>query len=149
MFVDNAIAIRVAYMLVSDYKDWPAFEDGTIDEDGKFLKEPKTEAQRDNWTPLHRLVWRIRSLLAKAPGGESQLARLGTTYLLMKESENFEPILEDLEEQVLAIIEETGIGAVAGANVGSDEGLGTVKKLKDTTTIVRRKSFKDFGTRKT
>jgi hypothetical protein len=139
--VDNAIAARVAYLIVTEYKDWPACKDGTIDETGKFLEEPKTEKERDNWTALHRLVWRLREILAKAPGGESKIARLGSTYLLMKESENYEPIVADLEKQLEDIIEESGIGCVAGANVGNDEGLGTTKRGK----LVKRKSFKEFS----
>lgn len=138
-FIDNALAARVAYLLVTDYKNWPAFKDGVIDEKGNLVREPKTEKERDDWTALHRMVWRLRQLLAKMPGGDSKLAQLGTTYFLMRES-NYEPILNDLEEQLLDIIEETGIGAVAGANVGPDEGLGTTNKGK----ITRRKSYREY-----
>lgn len=138
-FIDNAIAIRVAALLVSDYKTWDACKSGIISEKGEFLREPKTEAERDSWTALHRMVWRLRQLLAKLPGGDSKLAQLGTTYFLMRES-NYEPMLDELEQQILDIIEETGIGAVAGANVGPDEGLGTTNKGK----IIRRKTYKEY-----
>lgn len=140
MFVDNAVAARVAYLLTVPYESWPAYKQGLIDKEGKKLREPKTEAERDAWTPLHRMIWRIRTLLAKAPGGASGLARLGATWLMMRENNS------DLEAQIdelLLMAEDTGIGAVAGANVGPGEGLGTTKKMP----LVRRKpktKFKDW-----
>jgi len=139
--VDTAIAVRIAYLLTTNYENWPAYQYGIIDKKGKLLKQPSSTEEKEAWTPLHRLVWRIRQLIAKLPGGDSLLARLGTTYFLMKENKEWEPVLKVQLKKIIELYEETTTANVAGANVNPGEGLGcTVSKRK--TLIIRRKQLK-------
>ena len=86
--VDNAVALRVLYLLVTPFDKWPAYHEGIIDKDGNALKN----AQSFNWTMLHRLVARLKMLLGKLPGGKTKVASYLAAYLLVKENMNTEHI---------------------------------------------------------
>jgi hypothetical protein len=81
-FVDNAIATRILYLLNLPFQQWPAYRQGIIDHDGKIVKQKES----DDWTMLHRLVARLKMLLAKIPGGNSHLGTMLASYLLVKEN---------------------------------------------------------------
>ena len=54
-----------------------------LDENGKKRKDFNTnstddrEAYRSHYTPFHRLVFNLKKIMAKAPGGSSVVARYG------------------------------------------------------------------------
>lgn len=83
--VDNAIALRIVYLLQKPFRDWPAYKQGIIDDDGTILKR-KTDSP--DWTMLHRLVARLKLMLGKLPGGSTRAASLLAAYLLVRESIN-------------------------------------------------------------
>jgi len=93
-YVDNAIAARVIYLLVTPFDQWPAFKEGIIDAEGHVM-QPTVKS--DNWTMLHRLVSRLKILLGKIPGGSTQIASVAAAYLLVKEGLNESYSDEDLE----------------------------------------------------
>ena len=135
--VDNLIAFKILYMLVTPFEKTQAFKMGVIDKDGKVLVKIKdqTHEQKQAYDLLDRLVFSLKNLLGKLPGGKSQIASLAAAYYLVKESyENGLPINEQraknifnlidegiilVEEQLmieefLEVMEEMGAGAVAG-----------------------------------
>ena len=74
---DTFITYRIISTLVTDWKDQPAFEQGIIDEKGKLLKKSntlKTKDEKDSYTLFHRLVFNLKRLIQKLPGGSSKLA---------------------------------------------------------------------------
>jgi hypothetical protein len=82
--VDNAIALRIIYLLTKPFTDWKAYKEGIIDGNGRVIKK----ANSDNWTMLHRLCARLKMILATIPGGGSRLATAIAAYMLVKENLN-------------------------------------------------------------
>lgn len=121
--IDNAIAVRIIYLLTLPFDEWPAFKEGIIDKNGKLISD-KDDIDSDNWTMLHRLVWRMKIMLAKVPGGQSQISTFAAAYALVREC----------KEQGISINEE----GVTPAN--NTSGIAP----KDNKVILKkRKTFKD------
>ena len=66
-------------------EDKKAFEEGIIDADGKRIKTYKkgTEAYKEYYTPFHRLVFNVKRLMSKVPGGGSRLASYAAALYLI------------------------------------------------------------------
>lgn len=155
-YVDNLIAFRVLYSLVTPFEKTEAFKRGVIDKEGNVLIKAKdrTQEQKDAYDVLDRLVFSLKRLLGKLPGGKSQIASLAAAYYLIKEAyENSIPLNEQrvknilhivdegvilaeeqiLVEQFLSIVEEIGAGTIAnttGAAVSTDQPVVNLKKSK-------------------
>lgn len=96
--IDNTIALRIIWLLVRAFTSWDAFKLGLIDENGERTDKPvKSEKEKDSWTMLHRLVARLKRIVALAPGGKSLLARLTAAYLLVRESQELGVTFSDQE----------------------------------------------------
>lgn len=161
--VDNLIAYRVLTMLVTPFTDTKAFKLGIIDAKGNTLRkttELKTTEEREEFTYLHRLVFNIKKILLKLPGGDSKIKNIIAALWLIKEyyqsgdrttsllEGKLKTIVEKLDEGVILVeeevevkrflqyISEDGIGAVptnttAGVAGLSKETGGPVIKKKD------------------
>jgi len=84
-FVDNIIAYRILSMLVKNFEDTEAFKLGIIDKTGKSLKKPQTSREHNAYTYLHKLVFNMKKIINRLPGGESKLKSLVTALFLIKE----------------------------------------------------------------
>lgn len=87
--VDNLIAFRVLRLLTMNFSETTAFKLGIIDENGnslKSLKDLRTQEEKDSYSMLHRMVFRLKKLLAKLPGGENKISSFAAAYWLVKES---------------------------------------------------------------
>lgn len=104
-FIDNAIAVRIIYLLVTPFTEWDAYKDGTIDENGVALKKGGDITNRENWTMLHRLVARLKRILAKIPGGSSKIASYAAAYLLVREALEDKKEYANLEEMYVTLLE--------------------------------------------
>jgi hypothetical protein len=105
--VDNLIAFRILRMLVTPFNETEAYKLGVIDEKGDALKRisDMSSEQKDNYTMLHRMVFRLKKLLAKVPGGGSRLASFTAAYYLVKENANATKIPTNLEEEFINLVE--------------------------------------------
>jgi len=106
--MDNLIAARLLYMLVTPFDKTDAYKQGIVDAKGKVLipmKDLKSEAQKDAYNYLTRLVFNIKRLLNKLPGGESKLKSLVAALWLVKEQyENGNKISNAVLEEKFADI---------------------------------------------
>lgn len=87
--VDNLIAYRVLSMLVKPFADTDAYKLGIIDDKGTNLIKSRdftTVDQKDAYTYLHRLVFNLKKILNKLPGGESKMKNIIAAFFLLKES---------------------------------------------------------------
>jgi len=106
---DLVYTIRFLKLLVTPIEKTDAFKKGIIDIDGKKRKEFNTnstddrEAYRSHYTPFHRLVFNLKKIMAKAPGGSSVIARYGAALALIKEHGQL------TDYHIMQIHEETGI----------------------------------------
>ena len=86
--IDAFITFRFLKLLVTPFNKTEAFKLGIIDERGKVLRKYKTLAkieERNSYTILHRLVFNIKKLIEKLPGGKSRLASYAAALFLIKE----------------------------------------------------------------
>ena len=86
--IDAFITFRFLKLLVTPFNKTEAFKLGIIDERGKVLRKYKTLEkieERNSYTILHRLVFNIKKLIEKLPGGKSRLASYAAALFLIKE----------------------------------------------------------------
>ena len=89
--IDAFITFRFLKLLVTPFDKTEAFKFGIIDKSGKVLRKYKTLErieERKAYTILHRLVFNIKRLLEKLPGGKSRLASYAAALFLIKEHVN-------------------------------------------------------------
>ena len=85
---DLFYAFRFLKLLVTPFDKTEAFKQGILDTDGKILKkskELKTDQEKSAYTVFHRLVFNIKRLLGKIPGGKSVIGRYGAALFLIRE----------------------------------------------------------------
>ena len=89
--------------LVTPFDKTKAFELGIIDEKGKILKkrrELKTSEEKEAYSLSDTLIWNIKKLLGKVPGGQSRIASYAAALFLIKEQHGDYKITdEELELQ--------------------------------------------------
>ena len=110
---DTVYAFRFIRMMVMDWKNWDAYKEGIIDENGKRIREMKldTDSKRSAYTPFVRLVANIKRLVAKIPGGGSKLGSFASALFLIKEKANLsekglKTICEKCDIEVLDFLNE-------------------------------------------
>lgn len=141
--IDNVIAYRILTMLVKPFIETDAYRLGIIDSKGKNLIKPSeftSSEQKDAYTVLHRLVFNMKKIINRLPGGENKLKSIVAALFLIKEyyetnnrstslmEDRFHRLMEMdiiLAEETLAVeqfmkdLEEDGGGAgSAGAGAG-------------------------------
>ena len=89
--------------LVTPFEKTKAFELGIIDEKGKILirrRDLKTKDEKEAYTLSDTLIWNIKKLLSKVPGGQSRIASYAAALFLIKEQHGDYKITdEELENQ--------------------------------------------------
>jgi len=146
--VDNLIAYRVLTMLIKPFSETDAYKLGIIDNKGKNLIKPSslsTTEEKSAYTFLHRLVFNMKKIINKLPGGESKLKSFISAYFLIREyyekndrstsmmEQKFHKLMQTdailaeeaiLVEKFIKKIEEDGEGGapanVTGAGVSTD-----------------------------
>jgi|TARA_B110000503_G_scaffold135859_1_gene217164 hypothetical protein len=88
---DLVYTFRFLKLLVTDFEDTEAYKAGIITADGKRDKSYDIDifGNRDKlnnyYTPFHRLVFNVKRLIAKAPGGSSKIASYAAALYLLRE----------------------------------------------------------------
>jgi hypothetical protein len=102
--VDSVIAYRILRMLTTPFEETDAYKLGIIDARGKELKKMSqlnSADERNAYSILHRMVFRIKRIIEKVPVDNKKLATFAAALSLIKENyeNSCEPI--DLELQYL------------------------------------------------
>ena len=95
--VDLFVTYRFLKLLVTPWHKQEAFKLGIIDKNGKSLKKARdltTEAERESFTLLHRLVFNLKRIMMKIPFVRSQLGTYATALFLLKEHYKIEDLPE-------------------------------------------------------
>jgi hypothetical protein len=164
--VDNLIAYKVLKMLVTNFTDTEAFKLGIIDAKGKNLRKANTlntSEERDAYTFLNRLVFNMKKIINKLPGGENKTKSLVAALWLVKETyesgsrstammqEKFDKLITMLDNRVSLVEEEllvkkflseegdAGAMNVTGAAVSTDEPKIDKKNIKKFQLMAKRK----------
>ena len=89
--------------LVTPFNKTKAFELGIIDEKGKILKRRRdleTSEEKDAYNLSDTLIWNIKKLMGKIPGGKSRIASYAAAlYLIKEQSDGYKITEEELELQ--------------------------------------------------
>jgi hypothetical protein len=89
--------------LVTPFEKTKAFELGIIDEKGKILKRRRdleTSEEKDAYNLSDTLIWNIKKLMGKIPGGKSRIASYAAAlYLIKEQSDGYKVTEEELELQ--------------------------------------------------
>ena len=95
-------------ILTTPWENTDAFKLGIINGKGKILKKKsklKTIEEKESYTMMHRLVWKLKRLMEKIPFGKSRLASYAAALWLIKEETTFNGTDEELQESVLSFLE--------------------------------------------
>lgn len=103
---DLVYTIRFLTLLTTPFNETNAFKLGLIDEKGKKLRKPKTGEEKSAYNMFHRLVFNIKKLIEKVPGGSSKLASYASALFLIKEKadisdETIEKILQEMDADAM------------------------------------------------
>ena len=100
---DLVYTLRFLRLLTTPWDETGAYKMGIIDDEGKKIKKPTTGAEKEVYNTFHRLVFSIKRLVNKIPGGKSKLGSYAAALFLIKEK------LELSDKSVEKIIERCGI----------------------------------------
>ena len=104
--VDLLIAYRVIKMLVTPFKDQPAFKDGNV------LKKYKTitgSQEKRSYTILHRFVFNLKRILSKV-GIRGKLGSFAVAAaLLLKEDKRYAIHKETIESAVITYLKDNNL----------------------------------------
>jgi hypothetical protein len=87
-FVDAVITYRILKKLTTPFDETDAFRLGIIDRRGKTLKkesELNTVEERDAYTLLDRLVFRLKRIIEKVPTDNKRLVSIAAALSLIRE----------------------------------------------------------------
>ena len=102
--VDLFVTYRFLKLLVTPWKKQEAYKQGIIDDKGKALKKARdltTEAERESFTLLHRLVFNCKRIMQKIPIVRTRLGTYATALFLLKEKYNIDNLPEGEINQFL------------------------------------------------
>ena len=100
---DLVYTLRFLRLLTTAWEDTNAFKLGLIDNEGKKLKSPKTTEEKSAYNTFHRLVFNVKKLINKVPGGKSKIASYASALYLIKEH------LQLGDKSVYKLLDECGI----------------------------------------
>ena len=110
--VDLLIAYRVLKMLVTPFEKQPAFKMGIIDDKGKVLKKFRTlttTGEKQSYTMLHRFVFNLKRILAKA-GIRGALGSFAVAAaLLLRENKKYVQHKKVIESTVITYLKENNL----------------------------------------
>ena len=95
--------------LVTPFEKTKAFELGIIDEKGKILKRRRDlegDEEKSAYNLSDTLIWNIKKLMGKIPGGKSRLASYAAAlYLIKEQQDGYKITEEELELQFFDLFE--------------------------------------------
>ena len=109
---DMAYTLRFLRLLTTPWTETNAYKLGLIDDTGKKLRKPVTQEEKSAYNYFHRLVFNLKKLLNKIPGGKSKVGSYVAALLLIKEQLNLsdksvQKIIEASEIDELDFLEES------------------------------------------
>lgn len=111
-------AYKFLRILTQKWEDMDAFKYGIIDKNGNVLKKArdlKTVEEKESYTVFNRLVFNVKRLMEKIPGGSSTIGSYAAALYLLKEhstvdDDDISVALEELQippEALLPVMSES------------------------------------------
>lgn len=98
--VDLFMTYQFIKRLATPFDETEAFNLGLIDDKGKRLKKAKTQQEKDAMTPFDRMIFNMKRLLNRLPGGESKIKTYAAALLLLREEDQhtYKNLLEEIDK---------------------------------------------------
>jgi hypothetical protein len=105
---DTYIVYRFVRLLTTPFDETDAFKLGVIDASGKLIVDTNrmNRAQQDAYSLFNRLVFNIKRLIEKIPGGKSKIGSYAAALYLFKEEMGDEEGKLVLERSFLSYLKE-------------------------------------------
>jgi len=103
-FVDSIITYRILKILTTPFNETKAYQLGIIDDKGNELKKMRSlnsVVERDAYTILHRLVYRLKKIVEKVPIENKKMLSYAAALSLIRE--NIELTHEPIELESLLL----------------------------------------------
>ena len=103
-FVDSIITYRILKILTTPFNETKAYQLGIIDDKGNELKKMRSlnsVVERDAYTILHRLVYRLKRIIEKVPIENKKMLSYAAALSLIRE--NIELTHEPIELESLLL----------------------------------------------
>ena len=148
---DLVLVYQFLKRLTTPFDQTPAFDLGIIDERGQRIKskELKTTEEKNAYGYFDRLVFNVKKLLERLPGGKNRLASYAAALFLIKEAqkpereyttkdlqEGFDSCMKELEKRTMINLKDlvedapSNSSGAAVAGTGDDSDTVVVKKKK-------------------
>jgi hypothetical protein len=121
-------------MMVTNFTDTKAFKLGIIDASGNTLRPSstlRTTEEKDAFTYLHRLVFNMKKIINRLPGGENHLKSMVGALWLVKEyyesGSRTTSLMEERYKEVMRMLDNNVVLAeeqLIVSKVLSEEGIG-------------------------
>ena len=119
--IDMFMTYQLLKRINTPFNNWDAYHLKIIDANGKVLRKKstlKTSQEKAAWGYFDIVAANLKKLIAKVPGGHTKTGTLVASYLMLRESRNYDMN----EDQIKSLCEE--IGGVAGMNSGDTAAVG-------------------------
>lgn len=86
--MDTVYAYNFLKILTTDWKDFPAYKLGIIDDNGTIIKPYRklsTAEEKSAYTMFDRLVWNLKKFISKLPGGKTKVGSYAAAFAFLKE----------------------------------------------------------------
>jgi hypothetical protein len=100
---DLVYTFRFLKLLVTPFEKTNAYKLGLIDDTGKKLRKADTTEEKSAYNAFHRIVFNLKKLIAKVPGGKTRIASYASALYLIKEQHNLS------DKNISKIVEESGL----------------------------------------
>ena len=154
---DLILVYQFLKRLTTPFNETPAFDLGIIDERGNRIKSKdlKTTEEKNAYGYFDRLVFNVKKLLERLPGGKNRLASYAAALFLIKEShkpereyttkdlqEGFDSCMKELEKRTMKnlkdLIEDAPANSSGAAVAGTGDDSDTVVVKKKKKVLINR-----------
>ena len=154
---DLILVYQFLRRLTTPFNETPAFDLGIIDERGNRIKskELKTTEEKNAYGYFDRLVFNVKKLLERLPGGKNRLASYAAALFLIKEShkpereyttkdlqEGFDSCMKELEKRTMKnlkdLVEDAPANSSGAAVAGTGDDSDTVVVKKKKKVLINR-----------
>lgn len=83
--MDNIYATRVLRIMLLPFEKQKAFSLGLINKEGNEIRKPITPEEKSAYDPLHQVLFKLKQLINKLPGGEFRTKQLALVLNVIKQ----------------------------------------------------------------
>lgn len=105
--LDTVVVYRILRLLATPIEQSDAYKSGIVDKDGKKIKNPETNSERESYSILNRFVFKVqRALMRSNDRNARRLLTFAAAIAILKEDQNNLTVSEDVLLEMLDSYEE-------------------------------------------